>query len=176
LLFPFISSPRSSFLAKIIVVFLYLFATLLISSEEICHFPLYLRRPPHFWRRDLLFPFISSPRSSFIAKRFVVFLYLFAAHLISGEEICYFPLSLRRAPHFWRRDLLFPFISSPLTSFLAKRFVISLYIFATLLISGEEICCFPLYLRRALYQAISLYPSYQKASAATPQGYPIMFA
>jgi hypothetical protein len=71
--------------------------------------------------------------------------------------------------------LLFFFISSPLTSFLAKRFVVFLYFFAALLISGEEICYFLLSLRRALYQALPPAQNH-KASAATPQGYPIMFA
>jgi hypothetical protein len=54
-------------------------------------------------------------------------------------------------------------------SFLAKIFVVFLYLFAALLISSEDICHFPLSLRHALYQTLSLYQAFQKASAATPQ-------
>jgi hypothetical protein len=130
LLLSFFSSPRASFLAKRFVVFPYLFAVHRDSGEEICHFSLYLRRAPHFWRRYLSIFFISSPHTRNLAKIFVVSLYLSAAHPDSSEEICCFPLSLRRAPHFWRRYLLFSFFSSQHAGELTKIFVLFLYLFA----------------------------------------------
>jgi hypothetical protein len=43
-----------------------------------------------------LFPFISSPLTGILAKRFLNYPFLFAARRGASEDICYFPLSLRQ--------------------------------------------------------------------------------